>query len=329
MHRRTRAPLSCRWLVALCVAIAPLASAVDIGSLYEVSVPVPGGGDASRQRAFGEAMSAVLVRVTGRRDAPGLPALAPLVQQAQRYVRTYRRVPGGLMAVAFDANAVEEAVAAAGLPFWPAERPLTAVWLLDGRGQLVTSSAPTPERRAVDLVASQRGLPLVWPAGDTAEALAQRARQAAAGDVAALAEAAGRYGAEGVLVGRPEAGGFRWTFAYAGDRGEALGTLLDGAHLAADRLAARLAVAGGAQRREFLVEVTGVDGAAAYAAVSQLLTGFEPVRTVAVREVRPDSVLYALTVRGDEAALRRALGSSGRLVPAGSSPAGPVFRYQP
>lgn len=317
------------WLAPVLLVLAPLAGAADIGNLYEVSVPLQGSGEAAERRAFGEAMGAVLVRVTGRRDAPGMAALAPLVQQAQRYVRTYRRVPGGLMAVSFDGNAVEQAVAAAGLPFWGGERPLTVVWLVGSRGELVSAAAASPERRAVDLVAAQRGLPLAWPVGDALDNPQQRAQQAASGNIGALADAAARYGGDGVLVGRPEDGGFRWTFASAGETREARGSLEEGVHLAADRLAARLAVAGGARRSEMLVEVTGVDSAAAYAAVGQLLVALEPVRSVAIREVRPDSVLYAVTVRGDEAGLRRAMAGSGRLVPAGSSPSGPVFRYQP
>ena len=59
------------------------------------------------------------------------------------------------------------------------------------------------------------------------------------------------------------------------------------------------------------------------------LVALEPVRSVSIREVRPESVLYAVTVRGDEAGLRRAVAASGRLVPAGSTSSGPVFRYQP
>ncbi|MCU0975887.1 MAG: DUF2066 domain-containing protein [Steroidobacteraceae bacterium] len=316
------------WLAPVLLAFAPLAGAADIGNLYEVSVPVQGSGEAADRRAFGEAMGAVLVRVTGRRDAPGMPALAPLVQQPQRYIRTYRRVAGGLMAVSFDGNAVEQAVAAAGLPFWGGERPLTMVWLVGSRGQLV-SAAASPERRAVDLVAAQRGLPLAWPVGDALDSPEQRAQQASSGNVAALVEAAARYGADGVLIGRPADGGFRWTFASAGQTREVRGPLEEGVHLAADQLAARLAVAGGASRRELAVEVGGVGSAAAYAEVGQLLAALEPVRSIAVREVRPDAVLYAITVRGDEAGLRRAIAATGRLVPAGTSPAGPVFRYQP
>lgn len=322
-----RARRRCHWLAPVLLALAPVAGAVDIGSLYEVSVPVRGTGDAAQRRAVGEAMGAVLVRVTGNRNAPGAPALAPLVGDAQRFVRTFRRAPGGLLAVSFDGEAVERALAEAGLPFWGADRPLTVVWMVDGRGQLVT--ATSPQRRSLDLVAAQRGLPLAWPVGDARDDPGLRARQAAAGDVAALREASGRYGAEGVLVGRPEGAGYRWSFAAGGESRELRGGAEDGAHLAADRLAARYAVAGGARRSEFVLEVAGVDSAAAYAEVGRLLVGLEPVRGVAVREVRPDSVLYAVTVRGDEAQLRRAVAASGRLVPAGSSPAGPVFRYQP
>ncbi len=317
------------WLAPVLLALSPLAGAADIGNLYEVSVPVRGAGEAAERRAFVEAMGALLVRVTGRRDAPGLPALAPLVQQPQRYVRTYRRAPGGLMAVSFDGNAIEQAIAAAGLPFWGGERPLTVVWLVDSRGELVNAAAAGPERRTVDLVAAQRGLPLAWPVGDALDNPPQRAQQAASGNLAALVDAAARYGADGVLVGRPEDGGFRWIFTSAGETREARGSLEEGAHLAADRLAARLAIAGGASRSELTVEVTGVDSAAAYAEVGQLLVALEPVRSVAIREVRPDSVLFAITVRGDEAGLRRAMATGGRFLPAGSSPSGPVFRYQP
>lgn len=322
----------CPWLAPILLALAPLAGAADIGSLYEISVPVQGSGEAAQRRAFGEAMAAVLVRVTGSREAPASPALAPLVQQAQRYVRTSRRVPGGLMAVSFDGNAVEEALAAAGTPFWDAERPLTLVWLVVDRGglrQVVSAASRGPERRAVELAAAQRGLPLAWPVGDAVDNPALRAQQAAAGDVAALRAAAARYGADDVLVGRSEAGGYRWIFFGDGETREARGGLEQGVHLAADRLAARLAVAGGARRNALSVEVTAVDSVAAYAEVSRLLIALEPVRAVAIREVRPDSVLYAVTVRGDEAALRRAIAASGRLVSVGASPAGPVFRYQP
>ncbi len=327
MMPTTRSRRCRRWLAPLLLAFATAAGAADIGSLYEVSVPVRGPGEPAERRAVSEAMGAVLVRVTGRRDAPGTPALGRLMQDSQRYVRTYRRAPGGLLVVSFDGDAVERAVAEAGLPFWGADRPLTAVWMVDGRGQLVTAASAA--RRSLDLVAAQRGLPLAWPIGDGLDDPALRARQAAAGDVASLAAASGRYGAEAVLVGRPDGAGFRWTLTAGGDRRELQGSPEDGVHLAADRLAARYAVAGGARRSELSVEVGGVDGVAAYAEVGRLLVSLEPVRNVAVREVRPDSVVYGITVRGDADQLRRAIAASGRLLPAGSSPAGPVFRYQP
>jgi uncharacterized protein len=320
------------WLAPLLLCIAQLSAAADIGSLYEVNVPLRGSGDAAQSRAFAEAMEAVLVRVTGRRNAPTAPGLANLVDQAPRYVRSFRRAPGGLLAVSFDGGAIEQAVAAAGLPFWAADRPATLVWLVLERGgaqEMATVAARGPERRAIELAASQRGLPLTWPVGDAADDPRLRIDQAASGDVAALREAAGRYGVEGILVGRPAGGSTRWTFVGAGETREAQGSLEDGVHLAADRYAAALAVAGGAQRNEVTLEVTGIHSAAAYAEASRQLESLELVRGVVVREVRPDTVVYVLTVRGDDAGLRRALAAGGRFVPAGSAPTGPVFRWQP
>lgn len=332
MNTACRRRFRCLWLVPLLLALAPAAPAVDIGSLYDVSVPLQGSGGAAQQRAFSDAMAAVLVRVTGRRDAPQLPALAGLVQQPSRYVRTFRRAPGGLLAVTFDGDAIESAVAIAGLPFWGADRPLTLVWLVvdrDGGPQLVTAASAGAERRAVELVASQRGLPLAWPVGDALDNPRLRVGQVLAGDAAALAETAGRYGADAVLVGRPAPAGIAWTLSGPGGSREVAGALEDGPHLAADRHAASLAVAGGASRNEVLVEVTGIETASAYAEASRLLAALEPVRAVGVRELRQDAVLFQLTVRGDEAGLRRALAAAGRFVPAGSSPAGPVFRFLP
>jgi uncharacterized protein len=320
------------WLAPLLLCIAQLSAAADIGSLYEVNVPLRGSGDAAQSRAFAEGMAAVLVRVTGRRDAPAAPGLAQLVDQAPRYVRSFRRAPGGLLAISFDGGAIEQAVAAAGLPFWAADRPATLVWLVlerDGVQELATAAARGPERRAIELAASQRGLPLTWPVGDAMDDPRLRIDQTANGDVAALREAAGRYGVEGILVGRPSGDSTRWTFAGAGETREVQGTLEDGVHLAADRYAAALAVAGGAQRNEVTIEVTGIHSAAAYAEASRQLEGLEAVRGVVVREVRPDTVVYVLTVRGGDAGLRRALAAGGRFVPAGSAPSGPVFRWQP
>ena len=191
------------------VAMGLPAHAESLGDLYSVSVPYAGDNEA----AFRQAMRDVLVRVTGRGDAPDLENLAPLVAQASRYVKSFRRAPGNMLAVTFDGAAIEDAVDASGLAFWDNERPVTLVWLALDRGgnrrALVAANDTSAEKTRMDTDAARRGLPLVWP--DAGDDLVRAMQQAWSGNHDALRDAARRYGADGVLVGRARqsaAGGY-------------------------------------------------------------------------------------------------------------------------
>jgi hypothetical protein len=258
-------------------ASAPPAQAETLGDLYSVSVPYTGENEA----AFRQAMRDVLVRVTGRGDAPELENLAPLVAQASRYVKSFRRAPGNMLAVTFDGTAIEDAVDASGLAFWDHERPVT----------------------------------LVWP--DAGDDLVRAMQQAWSGDHAALRDAARRYGADGVLIGRARqaAGGYQveWSFASAGADGGATGDLEAGPALAAERYAGVYASRGAAQRTEQIVTVTGIASLESYAATLRALAKLAPVRGVAVDEVTPDGVSFRVNVRGDPGALDQAIQRDGRL----------------
>ena len=132
--------------------------------------------------------------------------------------------------------------------------------------------------------------------------------------------AARRYGADGVLIGRAVATAagqhnVEWTFSSAGLSAQTRGDLESGPELAADRYASAYASRNAGQRIEQLVTVTGVDTLEAYAAALRALGRLPLVRGVAVDEVTPDAVSFALTVRGDPDALRHAIRREGRLVP--------------
>ncbi len=304
-------------MVAFALLAMP-AQAEPLGDLYSVTVPYSGDNDA----AFREAMRAVLVRVTGRADAPDLPNLAPLVAQASRYVTSFRRAAGGQLAVSFNGPAIENAVDSSGLAFWGNERPVTLVWLaLDrggGRRALVSASDTSAEKARVDSSAARRGLPLVWP--DAGDDLVRAMQQAWSGNHDALVDAARRYGADGVLVGRARqtaAGAYEveWNFTVAGAAGAAAGELEAGPELAAERYAGIYASHGAAQRSEQTVTVTGIATLEGYAMALRTLTRLAPVRGVAVDEVNADSVSFRVNVRGDPEALSQAIVRDGRLQP--------------
>jgi hypothetical protein len=304
------------WLALAALAPALPAAAQTMGDLYSATVPYAGNNEA----AFREAMRDILVRVTGRPDAPDLEYLAPLVAQASRYVSSFRRSAGGQLAVTFDGAAIENAIDASGLASWSGQRPLTLVWLaLDrgaGRRALVHAGATGEERSRVEQVAARRGLPIVWPGpGDD---LVRALQQAWSGEHAPLVEAARRYGAEGVLIGRatPSASGglsVDWTFVAAGLTARAAGDLEAGPDLAAERYASLYASRGAAQRTEQVVTVTGIASLEDYARALQTLSRLAPVRGVAVDEVTPDAVSFVVNVRGDPAALSEAILRDGRL----------------
>ncbi len=65
--------------------------------------------------------------------------------------------------------------------------------------------------------------------------------------------------------------------------------------------------------------VTGIDTLESYALALRTLGRLPLVRGVAVDEVTPDAVSFALTVRGDPDALRQAIRREGRLVPVDES----------
>ncbi len=302
-------------LTALLLGALPASlPAVTLDGLYTVTVPQAGTGAAAQQEALREAMRDVLVRATGRADAPQLETLAPLVANASRYVLSFRRVAGGKLAVTFDGHSIENAIDASGLAYWGAQRPLTLVWLAvdrGGRPALVTAGSPGPERERVEQAAERRGLPLAWPAaGEDAGRALQRI---AAGDHAGLAAAARRYGADAVLIGQADAGqAVDWHFIGAGT-GQLRGGLEDGPQLAADRMAAALATRSTGQRSDELVTVTGVDSLEQYAAALAALERLPVVRAVRVEEVTPQAMSCVVTVRGDFRALHEAILRDGRL----------------
>jgi hypothetical protein len=202
---------------------------------------------------------------------------------------------------------------------------VTLVWLaLDrggGRRALVSASDTSAEKSRVDASATRRGLPIVWP--DAGDDLVRATQEAWSGNHDALLDAARRYGADGVLIGRARqtaAGTFEvdWSFSSSGAAASAAGELEAGPELAADRYANVYASQGAAQRTEQIVTVTGIASLEAYASAMRTLAKLAPVRGVSVDEVTMDGVSFRVNVRGDPDALNQAILRDGRLQPVDS-----------
>ena len=285
--------------------------------VYEVDI------EGQSPAALQEAMRQVLVRATGRRESAQDPALAAIVSDAPRYVKSHTTGPRGEAQVQFDGAAVERAVTAAGRSVWENERPFTLVVLDPPR----TRAAEDAARAELERVAAERGLPISLiplPLTDGAgNALG----------AAALLQAAQRYGGDEIIVGRGADAGpatpLQWTLYTHALSSSWTGPLASGVDHTVDALvpppASSLADADAPAR----IQIEGVNSLTAYAAVERLLQATPGVRRTNIAAADGASVTFDVTVRGGAAGLGQALAGSTHLVRTGASADSAVYRYQP
>jgi hypothetical protein len=312
-----------RRALALLPALLLVASAqaVTVPDLYETSQPV----DGSRDAAFVEALKTVLVRVSGQRDAA---VRVGEVSDPRKYVQRFGFTADNVLQVGFDSASIDQLLSKAGLPIWGRERPATVVMFgveEGGTWRWLTADTPAQEREAISRIARQRGLPLKWPVMDAQE------RAEASSDSPGLLQAAARYEANAVLLGRARGGTVQWTLLSDEGAAQASGGLEDGVHLAADTFA-RVFAASGSNLGSVIVEVAGISDLNSYAATLNYLEGMTLVRGVALEQVTGEKMRFRLAVRGDAATLRRAIALDHRLVPQDAADGATdrlAFRYQP
>lgn len=319
---RTKALI--RWLslgmtLALACAAMPV-GAVTVADLYETDQPVLNN---ARDAAFVEALKAVVVRVSGQRDAPS--RLGAALNDPRKYVQRFGFTADNVLQVGFDSVSVDKLLQEAGLPIWGRERPATLVLLSvtepNGYEHWITGDQPNAQKDILAKAARERGLPLKWPAVDPQGITESSALQEA-----------DRYGANAALLGRVQGGAVRWTLVSSEGASQVSGGMGEGVHLAADTFA-RVFSASGTSLGNVVIEVSGIGDLDAYASTLNYLEGMTLVRAVALEQVAGDTMRFKLAVRGDAATLRRAIALDSRLVSQDAAAAATgerlSFRYRP
>lgn len=335
-------------LTAACLLLvswfAP-AHAVIVNGLYEARVPVTDQSVAARNAALQQAFGIVLVKVTGDRAASG--ALATALGNPTQYVEQYRyekvdadpanNVAAGLMLWAkFGANVVGKALHADHAPLWGDERPRSLVWLVspESGGRILSAADTSPVMQAMLSAAQQRGIVLVFPQMDAQDKAAVGVPDLSSFNADRIRAASARYQPDAVLVGvmAPAEGQLagRWEWLspdkvedWQTPAGDAALVAVDGMQVAADRFAARYAIAADAADQDGVpLQVDGIGSLEAYAKVSDYLKALTPVRAVRVERVAGGSVFYSLDIHGSLDNLESALVLGGLL--SGSATAAPA-----
>jgi len=284
--------------LAFIAALLWSACALPQVRLYEVSVPLQGTTEADRATAMAVALKAVAVRASGRREAADHPAISGA--SPAKYLQRYSTTADRKLKVGFDGRSIEQLLQQAGLPLWPAERPLTVV------------SAPVTDPAVVEAAAEWRGLPIVWSTGEATAASS---------------------GARAMLTGVPSGADFAWTFTHDGRTAQARGSAQAGIDLAADTLAARYAPASTRSSSSLSLRIGGMDDLADYAGLLEYLRSLSLVRDVEVESLDRAVVRLRMVVRGDRELLGRIAALDGRLQPGAAAEAGAEpevdFVYRP
>jgi len=287
--------------------------------VYEVDV------SGQSTTALQEAMRQALVRATGRRESANDPALASLIEDAPKYVKSYSPGPRGETQVIFDRVAVDKAIAAAGRSVWDPARPFTLVVLYPPPSRADSDTA----RAALEQQAVARGLLIsVIPLAVVDANGTELGRDA-------LLNTAQRYGGDDLLVGRSDAGApagqYQWTLYTNFSSQSWSGALAAGIDGTVDLLAPAQGASLAQTEAKVLVEVDGVASLTDYASVQRMLESAPGVRGANIVRAAGNAVTFDITARGGSEALDHALAGSAKLVKgSGSSGGAPlVYQYHP
>lgn len=319
--------LKLRWASLLIGLWAAAANAVDVPSLYTAQVTVDRSERDPRARAYEDALTAVLLRVSGVELAGDRDLVESLFPRPASYVMQFRPGPDDTLWVTFDGQSIEDVLQASGQSFWGSDRPLTVLWLAvdwgQGKREIIgadDAESSTDEARSIDRnqllrerildLARKRGLPVVFPLLDLADRQQVSFSDIWGGFDEPLLQASQRYQASSVLVGRirPDSGQRnRWNYYFGGQQRSLTGQPETVLNEIGDMLAAEFSIRGDERLEWVDVRVAGIESVDDYGALTRVLAGINLIDEIKVVEVTGDEVHYQLKSHGGGSRLRSAL----------------------
>ncbi len=335
-------------LCCLCLLVfdqAALAARLD--NLFQAEAPASGRDRVARQEALKQALTTVLVRITGDVGIAENGQARTLLREPGRFVAQYRfnetpaenpdEAPELRLWAQFDEVALTRALRKLGLPYWGRDRPDVLVWLAvddNGKRFLVSDTSQNPLADVLRDAAQQDGLPVNLPLLDLEDQRAVSFPDLWGGFLGPVQKASERYRPQVVLIGRVARSGNgwsgQWTLLGAGTshnwtvRGEtAEEAVQKGLSGAASLLASRYAVVATADQSSRQLSVLGINRLQDYARVEGYLASLSPVEQVQVAMVKGDEVQFSLQLNTGEQNLVRLIRLGRVLEPLQTEPDAP------
>ncbi len=346
LHKRPSMKTIITFILCLMLTAASLrAETVDL-YLGEAVVEDQSAGE--RERGMAEALSNVLLKLSGLHDFSAYPQVQAGLQRANSMVITfyYRKQPFKLpdgsegeqlrLAVRFSPQPVDQLAQALELPRWKRERRPLEIWLVvdDGLSRRILPIELEYAWQNLQAVADYRGMPVTFPSADEDGQYAVDPQLLWGGytdelqqdgPVNALVIAARREGPEWNIRMNLSYGGHQASWR---NRGQELQLeLAAGMHQAIDEIVALNTIAAVDQgQTSFTLMVSGIIGSADYIRCLDYLQGLSLVERVDVIRAQQGRVEFSLALNAQPEYLLRSLSNDGVLT---AGPKGKVFVLQP
>ncbi len=328
-------------LAFLLALLAQQAHAIQVSGLYQATVPVLDESASARTPAIKKAFIEVLVKLTGDRTISKRADINTLFERPEGFVQQfrYRQVtdqdeqnsPSLALWVQFDEAALNEGLRNNGVAIWGKERPSIVVWLAYEKNNVrrLVSFDESPEfLNLLHKGASARGLSLLSPLFDLEDSSRISVSDVWGGFKEPIINASNRYQADVVLAGKlVQLSATLWQSdwsAYMDDQtinwssqAELSDIVLEeGIEELADRIAAQYANTDSTLTETIELRVTDINNVDEYARALSYLESVQSIKSVQVKRVFSNNVLFELVNRGGLTAFEQsvALGKTLNLV---------------
>lgn len=326
-----------------------VATSVADTNLYTAEIVVAGQTEADRNEALPEALIQVLQKLSGQREIPVSPALDDALNNAARFLRSYRYTRVGLtaadgsvteelrMVAQFMQPEVDRIVQNTGLQRWRQERPAVQIWVIidDGLNRKLKPLEFGYAWESMEEIAAMRGLPVSWPELDEEALQLVDMRLVWGGFTDYLVERGAPEDGVAIIAARREGPQWtvRWNLASVGQSWswqtsnlELMYALAEGMHQMADQVAASNAIAASEQGSWTIdLRIGGLNSANAYINCLEYLQNLSLVNAVEIVGADPGRVHFRLQLNASAEHLSEAFERGSVLLPAA---AGSKYEYE-
>ena len=320
--------------------------AQPVSDLYKAIVSVAGAEETDRNLAMKQALSQVLVKLSGDRTLLDNPRVKVKLAQAEQFVEQFEyqtRPHDGqrLLVVSFDEDAIKQLLQDLGLSQWSNARPTLLVWIVlekEGKQSVINKIEQAPEANTLRIEAATRGLPMLFPILDLEDLRTLRVTDIIVGRREAIEQVARRYNVQTTWVGRVALQDETWhgqwhlligteQFSWQTESVNLSTLLTEGLHETIDKIVKRSVVfdtaptesEGGltlhSVEETFILKINALPNLDDYARVRDYLQSLDIVADLQIQQMQPKQATFLITVRGGQTALARALSLSHLLTP--------------